>query len=57
MHGATVKFDEECSGFLDQSKQANMQWVQDPNQNSVDCTVWDLKLVDISGTKGGISES
>ena len=25
-------FDEECLGFLDQRKQAEMQWVQDPNQ-------------------------
>ena len=28
-------FDEECLGFLDQTKQAKMQWVQDPNQNNV----------------------
>ena len=25
-------FDEECLGFLDQRKQAKMQWVQDPSQ-------------------------
>jgi len=24
-------FDEECLGFLDQMKQAKMQWVQDPS--------------------------
>ena len=25
-------FDEECLGFLDQRKQAKMQWVQDPSK-------------------------
>jgi len=29
-------FDEECLGFLDQRKQAKMQWVQDPRQSNVD---------------------
>jgi hypothetical protein len=29
-------FDEECLGFLDQRKQANMQWEQDPSQSNVD---------------------
>ena len=29
-------FDEECLGFLDQRKQATMQWVQDPSQSYVD---------------------
>jgi hypothetical protein len=29
-------FDEECLGFLDQSKLAEMQWLQDPNQSIVD---------------------
>ena len=29
-------FDEECLGFLDQRKQAEMQWVQDPSQSNVD---------------------
>jgi hypothetical protein len=29
-------FDEECLGFLDQRKQAKMQWVQDTNQTNVD---------------------
>ena len=29
-------FDEECLGFLDQTKRAKMQWVQDPSQSNVD---------------------
>jgi len=29
-------FDEECLGFLDQTKQAKMQWVQDPSHSNVD---------------------
>jgi hypothetical protein len=29
-------FDEECLGFLDQRKQAKMQWLQDSNQINVD---------------------
>jgi len=29
-------FDDECSGFLDQRKQAKMQWLQVPNQSNVD---------------------
>jgi len=29
-------FDEECLGFLDQSKWAKMQWIQDPSQSKVD---------------------
>ena len=29
-------FDEECVGFLDQRKQAKMQWIQDPSQRNVD---------------------
>ena len=29
-------FDEEYLGFLDQRKQAKMQWVQDPSQSNVD---------------------
>ena len=28
--------DEECLCFLDQRKQAQMQWLQDPNQSNVD---------------------
>jgi len=26
-------FDEECLGFLDQRKQAKMQWIHDPSQS------------------------
>jgi len=29
-------FDEECSGFLDQKKQAKVRWLQDPSQRNVD---------------------
>ena len=29
-------FDQECLHFLDQRKQAKMQWVQDPSKSSVD---------------------
>jgi hypothetical protein len=29
-------FDEECLGFLDQKKQAEMQWIQNPSENNVD---------------------
>jgi hypothetical protein len=29
-------FDEECSKYLDQRKQAKMQWFQNPNQSNVD---------------------
>jgi hypothetical protein len=29
-------FDKECLDFLDQRKQAKMQWVQDPSQRNVD---------------------
>jgi len=29
-------FDEECLGFLDQRKQAKMQWIHDPSQSKVD---------------------
>jgi len=32
----TPLFDEECSRFLDQSKQAKMQWLQGANQNHAD---------------------
>jgi hypothetical protein len=28
-------FEEECSTFLDQRKQAKMQWLQNPNQSNV----------------------
>ena len=29
-------FDEECLHFLDERKQAKLQWVQDPSQRNVD---------------------
>jgi len=29
-------FDEECLHFLDQRKQATIQWLQDPNQSNED---------------------
>jgi hypothetical protein len=29
-------FDEEYTQFLDQRKQAKMQWLQDPNQSNAD---------------------
>jgi len=29
-------FETECLDFLDQRKQAKMQWIQDPSQSSVD---------------------
>jgi hypothetical protein len=29
-------FDKECVGFLDQKKQAKMQWIQDPNRSNAD---------------------
>jgi hypothetical protein len=29
-------FDEECSKFLDQRKQAKMQCLQNPNQSNID---------------------
>jgi len=29
-------FDEECLGFLDQRKQAKMQWIHDPSQSNED---------------------
>ena len=45
-------FDEECLGFLDQRKRVKMQWLQNPNQsNEIICTVSDVKLVELSGTK------
>ena len=28
--------DDECLGFLDQRKQAKMQWVQNPSQRNAD---------------------
>jgi len=29
-------FDKECLEFLDRRKQAQMQWIQDPNRSNVD---------------------
>ena len=29
-------FDEECLHFLDERKQAKLQWVQDPSQRNID---------------------
>jgi len=29
-------FDEECLRFLDQRKQAKMQWIHDPSEGNVD---------------------
>jgi hypothetical protein len=29
-------FDDECAKFLDQRKQAKLQWLQNPNQSNVD---------------------
>jgi hypothetical protein len=44
-------FDEECLDFLDQKKQAKMQWVQDTSQSYVgNPNNEDVKLADISGT-------
>jgi len=43
------QFDEECLRFLDQGKQAKMQWLQKPNQINVD-NVNNVR-------RGGISES
>ena len=30
------RFDKECADFLDQRKQAKMQWIQDPSRRNVD---------------------
>ena len=30
------RFDDECSGVLDQRKHAKVQWLQDPKQRNVD---------------------
>jgi hypothetical protein len=45
-------FDEECSRFLDQRKQAKMYCLQYPNQSSVNNLILlGVKIVDISRTK------
>ena len=49
--------DEGFLRLLDQRKEAKMQWLHDPNQsNTLIYTVQDVKLIDISGKKEGISE-
>jgi hypothetical protein len=52
-------FDEECSRFLDQRKQAKMQWLQDPNQSHVNnlSNVRREASRHFKGKKEGISES
>ena len=45
-------FGKECLGFLDQRKQAKMQWIHDPSLSNVDnLNNVDVMLADISGTK------
>jgi len=54
MHGSSmhqVLMKNVC--FLDQSKHAKMQWLQDPNQSTLD----NLNNVDIQEQKQRISES
>ena len=36
------RFDDECLQFLDQSKQAKMQWLQEPNQNKVEILKYEI---------------
>ena len=50
-------FDEECLGFLDQRKQAKMQWIQDPSQSNVDNLNDVRRTVSRQEQKEGISES
>jgi len=50
-------FDEGCVRLLDQRKEAKMQWLQDPNQSiTFIYTLIDVKLVNISGKREGVSE-
>jgi len=50
-------FDERCLRLLDERKEAKIQWLQDPNQSiTFIYTLPDVKLVNISGKKEGISE-
>ena len=45
-------FDKECLGFLDQRKQAKMQWIQDPSRSNADnLNNVSREEADISGTK------
>ena len=61
-------FGEECSKFVDQRKQVEMQWLHDPNQSNIvimntvrheanrlseQCKMWTSRH---SGTKEGIFE-
>ena len=50
-------FDKECVDFLDQRKQAKMQWIQDPSRSNVD-NLNNIRLMpaDILGKKEGISK-
>ena len=53
-------FDEECSRFLDQRKQAKMQWLQDPNQdhdNNLDTLRHETSRNFSEKKKEGMSES
>jgi len=51
-------FDEDCLGFLDQSKWAKMQWIQDPSQRNVDILNNIRREVQpFQGQKEGISRS
>ena len=52
-------FVEECLHFLDQRKQAKMQWVQDPIQSNVDNLNHVRREASrlFRGKKRGISES
>ena len=50
-------FDKECVDFLDQTKQAKMQWIQDPSRSNVDNLNNIRRDADILGTKEGIFES
>ena len=43
------RFDEECSKFVSQRKQAKVKWLQDPGPISADDLNKDVQLVDISG--------
>jgi hypothetical protein len=49
-------FDEECLCFLDQKKQAKMQWIQDPSQRNVNNVRRDVSR-HLRNKKEGISES
>jgi hypothetical protein len=47
-------FDDGCSELLDQRKQVNLQWLQDPSEiNGDNLNNERLKSVDIQGIKRG----